>query len=486
MKIDQAHSNMLSISKRCCFYFLVIFSGCIVLNYSYQGITGPKIILRDRFPFNAKILRSVNSLPKISDWTLNYKDSRRTSWKTIVINAVDDVPDKFSDKENGPILHYVFVTPPGKSASPFKLHHFLSVRSGYLRLRPRAVYLHIDGVLPPCPYFSMIKPMLSKIITWKTSRFAKMNDHTISSPAHRSDIVRLFALQKYGGIYMDVDVFVLRSFDPLVELGQVVLGRESIPLSICNAVIVAQKNAEFLNLWMNAYKNDYQPDKWTYNSGTVPYRIGHERKDLITFVDKLRFFWPDYSSPELLYREQSATDKLYQFDLTYSLHVSTGVFPNEYANLSPHQILTVDNSFYQVLRALLPPIYFQFQVTIYDDIKNVLHNPPSTILQLMNQTFSLFEVIFVDQDKNKRRCDYLMQHCSPKPWSENMSTALWKIELELEQNMSLHIPSDFLEGILNQTREDNYRSFQYTTQNGVEVNFIDAKRYEDQLGKQYL
>ena len=34
---------------------------------------------------------------------------------------------------------------------------------------------------------------------------------------HRSDVVRLEVLMKYGGIYLDLDVIVLKSFDPILR-----------------------------------------------------------------------------------------------------------------------------------------------------------------------------------------------------------------------------------------------------------------------------
>ena len=44
--------------------------------------------------------------------------------------------------------------------------------------------------------------------------------------AFASDVIRLYALYKYGGIYMDTDVMVYKSFDPLLE-NQAFIGREN-------------------------------------------------------------------------------------------------------------------------------------------------------------------------------------------------------------------------------------------------------------------
>lgn len=44
--------------------------------------------------------------------------------------------------------------------------------------------------------------------------------------AFASDVIRLYAIYKYGGIYMDTDVMVYRSFDPLLQ-NKAFIGREN-------------------------------------------------------------------------------------------------------------------------------------------------------------------------------------------------------------------------------------------------------------------
>ena len=48
---------------------------------------------------------------------------------------------------------------------------------------------------------------------------------TAGKYAFASDIIRLWALEKYGGIYLDTDVKVLKSFDPLLSM-HAFIGRE--------------------------------------------------------------------------------------------------------------------------------------------------------------------------------------------------------------------------------------------------------------------
>ena len=74
--------------------------------------------------------------------------------------------------------------------------------------------------------------------------------------AHKSDVIRLEQLLQTGGIYLDLDVIALRSFDRLLavaEKGKTLMGKES-PNGLGNAVIVAPPNATFLRFWLDSYK----------------------------------------------------------------------------------------------------------------------------------------------------------------------------------------------------------------------------------------
>lgn len=68
-----------------------------------------------------------------------------------------------------------------------------------------------------------------------------------------SDVARLFALKEYGGIYMDTDVEVLKSFDPLLQQDGF-MGFE-IETTISTAVIAAKPHHPTFELLFSDYKN---------------------------------------------------------------------------------------------------------------------------------------------------------------------------------------------------------------------------------------
>jgi mannosyltransferase OCH1-like enzyme len=72
--------------------------------------------------------------------------------------------------------------------------------------------------------------------------FMKSTDHY----AHHGDLIRLEVLIEYIGIYLDIDVLTLRSFDQLLNLNDVVIANQDDNQNqICNAVIISKRNAIF-------------------------------------------------------------------------------------------------------------------------------------------------------------------------------------------------------------------------------------------------
>jgi mannosyltransferase OCH1-like enzyme len=88
------------------------------------------------------------------------------------------------------------------------------------------------------------------------------------------------SLQEHGGIYLDIDTFILSSFKEAGLLAQdFVLGMEAQPLDfeygfeedemspkgLCNAIIVARKGSSFLEKWIQSYEW-FDPDIWSDHS----------------------------------------------------------------------------------------------------------------------------------------------------------------------------------------------------------------------------
>ena len=77
-----------------------------------------------------------------------------------------------------------------------------------------------------------------------------------------------------GGIYLDSDVLVLRSFDDLRNTSLVV-GLQTDPdvSEICNGIILASKDSPFLKAWYNLYRTAKFEECWDCHSVKLPSQL---------------------------------------------------------------------------------------------------------------------------------------------------------------------------------------------------------------------
>ena len=88
-------------------------------------------------------------------------------------------------------------------------------------------------------------------------------------------------MQAYGGVYLDIDTFILRPFAPLSLYSyDTVLGMEARvldilrgprsdnemdPKGLCNAIIISRADSVFLHRWLESY-DGFDETKWTEHS----------------------------------------------------------------------------------------------------------------------------------------------------------------------------------------------------------------------------
>lgn len=189
------------------------------------------------------------------------------------------------------IIHFVFGLSPDFGGKPFSFVHFLAVKAAYECNRPERIFFHYCYE-PDGEWWHKARPYLT---------LEKVNppDTIFGNPllhyAHKADVIRLEALLKHGGIYLDLDVVCIRSFAPLLKHPSV-MGRER-DGGLCNAVILAQKNSEFVTKWYHSYvtfRSRGKDEFWSEHSVEVPCQIAKKFPELVQVVKRHCFFWPTY------------------------------------------------------------------------------------------------------------------------------------------------------------------------------------------------
>jgi len=97
-----------------------------------------------------------------------------------------------------------------------------------------------------------------KIIEWNESNFNinickyVREAYEAEKYAFVSDYARLYALYKYGGIYLDTDVEVCKNLEPILNSEKLTFGFEELEF-IATSTIVAPKFSSFINFFMESY-----------------------------------------------------------------------------------------------------------------------------------------------------------------------------------------------------------------------------------------
>ncbi|KAH6936018.1 hypothetical protein HPB50_012515 [Hyalomma asiaticum] len=79
-----------------------------------------------------------------------------------------------------------------------------------------------------------------------------MYDMNAQVSHHSTDVARLRALLRYGGIYLDGDVFVVQSLRRFLRYEATVSCQEDGTFG--NMIMIHHKNSRFLRLYMDTYR----------------------------------------------------------------------------------------------------------------------------------------------------------------------------------------------------------------------------------------
>jgi hypothetical protein len=76
--------------------------------------------------------------------------------------------------------------------------------------------------------------------------------NAVTWPQHQADVVRLHALRRWGGVYLDTDALIVAPLGELLAFPGVTIGAQTNG-GICNGIILAGREAAFMRLWLAHY-----------------------------------------------------------------------------------------------------------------------------------------------------------------------------------------------------------------------------------------
>lgn len=248
------------------------------------------------------------------------------------------------------IVHFCFGFAQDFGGKPFSLVHYLAIKSAVEIIQPDEVRL-LYRFEPTGDWWDKAKPLVTLIpIEPPTEIFGNPLLH----PAHQSDVVRLRTLQEFGGIYLDIDVISVRPFDNLLNHG-VVMGEE-VGEGLCNAVVLAEPESEFISRWIAEYRSFRsrgRDEYWGEHSVKLPARLAEENAGEIQVLGPKSFFWPLYwpEHLEIFFRGQGEPAFC---DQSYCVHLWEQLTWEPFLrDLTPQQILDSPSEFAKLTKAFL-------------------------------------------------------------------------------------------------------------------------------------
>lgn len=155
------------------------------------------------------------------------------------------------------ILHSVVI------GGSFSFHHYMSLKSIHDRVKPERIFLH-GYDFPYGLYFNKsIEEFGIELV--KSRNATHVFDHSIVFNEHKSDVVRLETLIRFGGMYFDLDVYALKDIDELLDRGYDFIIAKENDYGLNNGLMMSKRCAKFPLLWYDSYRS-YDNTKWSDHS----------------------------------------------------------------------------------------------------------------------------------------------------------------------------------------------------------------------------
>ena len=142
---------------------------------------------------------------------------------------------------------------------------YICMRSAYINQRPDYIFIHTDVDEFKGKYWKWVlgepdfRSRIVRIPTQAPDNIFGQEVLPIFKLHHGSDITRIRVLMKYGGIFLDNDAYVVNNLDKYRKY-EMTLGWPKNE-TLGTMVLIANKNARFLKLWLDDYR-DYKKDIW--------------------------------------------------------------------------------------------------------------------------------------------------------------------------------------------------------------------------------
>ena len=245
------------------------------------------------------------------------------------------------------IVHLIWFAPDD---SEFKFVYCVSILSIQRFIQPRRILFWHDEE-PTGTWWKFVRMHVPNVELLRRHPPSRVFGNKVSLPEHQADVARLQILLTYGGIYLDLDTIVLKSFEKLMTY-DVAMGAES-PELLGNGIIVARPNATFIRTWYEHY-NTFDDRAYNEHSVRLPMTLAHQYPELVHIE------WEHLLRPNWFERQWLiGNGKLWDWFNNYAVHLYLKYHKLEY---SPQNIKFLNTTTGELLRYIYYGTYEVFKV----------------------------------------------------------------------------------------------------------------------------
>eukprot|EP00960_Hanusia_phi_P045487 757273-Hanusia_phi.AAC.1 len=189
------------------------------------------------------------------------------------------------------IVHFIHLIisplPPSKNVCDELL--LLSLRSAVNHIRPEKIFLHTNDGIAAKECINVT----DRLFVLEAAIPRQVFGNKIDWYQHQTDVIRLHALRKWGGVYLDTDVLVLRTLDMLLSSNMFVIGEQS-GGGICNGVIISPLRHPFLQRWLGQYISFEEGTMGLHASYLPMMMVRQGISSDVMVVSPSHMHWPSY------------------------------------------------------------------------------------------------------------------------------------------------------------------------------------------------
>jgi len=198
------------------------------------------------------------------------------------------------------IIHFVYGLKP--QTEEFLFLDMNSILTAKAVHKPDTIYLHYYYE-PFGKYWDVIKSCGFVTLNKLESMPTHIGKKEIKQMQHKGDIVRLMALKKYGGAYLDIDTISVYPFKDLLNNSFVMAKQYN--MGLCNAIMLAEPNAPFIDIWLKRYENFFAPNGWGECSISLPMYLSKSHPQHITVLHQDYFFTPCCNEASSIFKDNT-------------------------------------------------------------------------------------------------------------------------------------------------------------------------------------